>query len=147
MGTEVLEFGMPIGANGIACWEGEVFVANSEKAHIVRIPILKDGTAGEPEVVVADMDGLLALDGIALDKYGNIYSLVITQSKLVRINPVDGRVTTLTRFEDGLDWPASLAFGTGEHDRESVYVTNFAIGPEGGAGPGVVRIEVGVPGL
>ena len=35
----------------------------------------------------------------------------------------------------------------GEKDRESVYVTNFAIGPEGGAGPGVVRIKVGVPGL
>lgn len=138
-----LPFPIPLGANGIAYRDGNIYVANTEKAHIVRIPVLTDGSAGDPEIIAAG-DELFPLDGIALDVHGNIYALVIAQSKLVRIAADDGTVTTLATAEDGLDFPASLAFGTAEGDRQSVFVTNYAIGPPGGAGPGVVKIDVGV---
>jgi sugar lactone lactonase YvrE len=141
-----LPFPFPLGSNGIAYRDGNIYVANTEKAHIVRIPVLTDGSAGDPEVVAAG-DELFPLDGIALDAHGNIYALVIAQSKLVRIYPHDGTVTTLATAEDGLDFPASLAFGTGEGDRQSVFITNYAIGPPGGAGPGVVKIEVSMLGF
>jgi hypothetical protein len=108
----------------------------------VRIPVLTSGGAGAPEIISAG-DELLPLDGVALDAQGNIYALVIAQSKLVRIDPHDGIVTTLATAEDGLDFPASLAFGTREEDRHSVFVTNYAIGPPGGVGPSVVKIDVG----
>jgi hypothetical protein len=59
----------------------------------------------------------------------------------------DGQITTLATADDELDFPASLAFGTGKGNRQSVFVTNCAIGPPGGPGPGVLKVDVGIPGL
>jgi sugar lactone lactonase YvrE len=135
----------PVGANGIAYRHGNLYVANTETAHILRIPIQKDGSAGEPEPVAASME-LFPLDGIALDVHGNIYALVIAESKLVRVTP-DGDITTLATAQDELDFAASASFGTGKGERQSLFVTNYAIGPPGGPGPGVVKVDVGIPGL
>ena len=137
----------PIGANGIAYRQGSLFVANSTEAQIVRIPILKDGSAGSPEIFVKDPAELLVLDGIGLDVHGNIYGAVITQSKLVKIDAQTKEITTLATAADGLDFPASLSFGTGKGDRQSVFVTNYAIGPPGGTGRALMKVEVGEPGL
>jgi sugar lactone lactonase YvrE len=143
-----LPFPIPLGANGIAYRQGNLYVANTEQASIVRIPILDDGSAGEPSIVAAGPE-LAVPDGLALDVHGNIYALVISQSKLVRIDPEDGSITTLATGDDGLDFPASLAFGTGKSSRKSVFVTNYAIGgPMGtGFGPGILKIDVGGPGM
>ena len=43
---------------------------------------------------------------------------------------------------DGLDWASSLAFGK----NTDLWVVNFAIGPPGGPGPAVLRLEAGVKG-
>jgi sugar lactone lactonase YvrE len=138
----------PIGANGIAYRHGSLYVANTEKGLIARVPILTGGDAGEPEIVAEDPDLLYGLDGIALDVHGNIYAALVLQSKLVRIDPVDGEFTTLLTAEDGLDEPASLAFGTGKGDRQSVFVTNYALFPPHSVeGPAVLKVDVGVPGL
>ena len=137
----------PIGANGIAYRHGSLYVANTEKGLIARIPILTGGDAGDPQVVAED-PGLYGLDGIALDVHGNIYAALVLQSKLVRIDPVDGEFTTLLTAADGLDEPASLAFGTGKGDRQSVFVTNYALfPPHSEEGPAVLKVDVGVPGL
>jgi sugar lactone lactonase YvrE len=137
----------PIGANGIACRHGSLYVANTEKGLIARIPILTGGDAGDPQIVAED-PGLYGLDGIALDVHGNIYAALVLQSKLVRIDPVDGEFTTLLTADDGLDEPASLAFGTGKGDRQSVFVTNYALFPPHSVeGPAVLKVDVGVPGL
>lgn len=63
--------------------------------------------------------------------HGAIYALVIVHSTLMRVDPADGSITTLVTADDGLDFPASLAIGTGKGDRQSVFVTNFAIGRRG----------------
>jgi sugar lactone lactonase YvrE len=137
----------PIGANGIAYRHGSLYVANTEKGLLVRVPILKGGAAGEPELI-AEGPHLYGLDGIALDVHGDIYAALVLQSKLVRIDPVDGDVVELATASDGLDEPASLAFGTGKGHRQSLFVTNYAvIDPEAGFGPAVLKIDVGVPGL
>lgn len=135
----------PLGANGIAYHQGNLFVSNTEKALIVRIPVLVGGEAGDPSVIASGPE-LLPIDGIALDVHGTIYAVIIAQSTLVRIDPSDGSITTLATADDGLDFPASLAFGTGKGERQNVFVTNFAIGPPG-AGPGLLKVNVGVPGL
>ena len=72
---------------------------------------------------------------------------MIAQSKLVRIDAETKEITTLATPADGLDFPASLAFGSGKGYRQSVFVTNFAIGPPGGTGPALLNIKVGTPGL
>lgn len=144
----------PVGANGIAYRQDSLFVTNSERSIVVRVPINTDGSPGTPQVL-ADVGGSIpptpfgtpAVDGIALDVHGGMYVLAIDGSTLVRISPDGGTFETLATAADGLDFPASLAFGTGKRERRSVFLTNFAIGPPGGAGPGLVKLAVGVPGL
>lgn len=153
-GDQRFGLGFPIGANGIAYRQGALYVANTEMATIVKIPVTAKGTAGTPEVIATVNDGFQppfpflppGLDGIALDVHGDIWAVVITQSRLIRIDPDTGEVNTAATFDDGLDFPASLAFGTGKGARQSVYISNYAIGPPIGAGPGVLRVDVAVPG-
>ena len=144
-GNGSLGLGLPLGANGIVYRHGEVLVANTEGARIVRIPVLSDGTAGALEVVVEDSI-LYTIDGIALDVHGDIYA-VTSSGMLLRISFDGGSIEVLATAADGLDEPASLAFGTGKGNRKSIYFTNFAFLQNGGAGPSVMKIGVGVPGL
>ena len=47
-----------------------------------------------------------------------------------------------------LDEPASIAFGTGKGDRQSVFFTNYSVlPPHEGHGPAVLKLDVGVPGV
>ena len=132
----------PIGANGVACWKEGLYVANLEQGHVVRIEILKGGEAGEPQVVA---DGRYGLDGIAVDNYGRIYAALGIQSKVIWIDPSKGEITELATRSDGLDIPASLAFGTTEGERESLYITNYAV-TSSSSHPGILKLDVGVPG-
>jgi sugar lactone lactonase YvrE len=137
----------PIGANGIAYRQGTLYVANTEKGLIVRVPIGMDGSPGEP-AVLTDSPSVYGPDGLALDVFGNIYAALVFQDKLVRINPLDGTVTELATIDDGLDEPASLAFSTQPGNRKAIFLTNFAVLPaDGGSGPALLKVETGVPGL
>ena len=146
---------MPFGANGVAYWKGNFYVANTAKGMLVRIPILTDGSAGEPEIAAGvddcNPDELFGMDGIALDVDGNIYALLVLQNKMVKIDPTDGTYTVLLNGEeDGLFNPASIAFGNKKGDQKSVFITNYAViepGPEGNHGPAVLKFDVGTQGL
>jgi sugar lactone lactonase YvrE len=92
-------------------------------------------------------EGLKGADGIAFDKKDNIYVTVNQFDKLVRITP-DEEIKTLAT--DGLDYPASIAFGVGE-ERESLYIINLAFLRaqglvDGTPNPSLVRLDVGIPG-
>ncbi len=146
----------PFGANGVALWEGNLYAANTAKGILVSIPILADGSAGEAEKVAgvgdcdAEVKDLYGMDGIALDAEGNVYALLVMQNKLVKIDPVDGTFTILLTEDDGLHNPASIVFGIGKDNRESVFFTNYAVLPPEPAtspGPAVLKFDVGVPGL
>ena len=140
------------GANGVAFWEGDLYVANTGRGALVHVPVMTDGSPGEPTIVVGNLDcepeGPFGMDGIALDVHGNVYALLVLQNKLVRIDPSDGSFTVLLTEEDGLWNPASIYFGTGKGNRKSVFITNYAVIPPGTAiGPAVLKYDVGVPGL
>jgi len=142
-----------IGANGIAFWKGNLYVANSGRGALIQVPVFEDGSPGEPMMVAGNLDckeeGLFGMDGIALDVHGNVYALLVIHNKLVRIDPTDGSYTVLLTEEDGLWNPASIAFGTGRGDRESIFITNYAVIPPGSDiyGPAVLKYDIGVPGL
>jgi len=146
-----------VGANGVALWKDNVYVANTLRGLLVSIPILEDGSAGVPELIVGDnsneceFDELFGLDGIALDVHGIVYALSVIQNKLIRIDPDDGTYETLLTEEDGLFNPASIAFGTGRGDRKSVFISNYALfdfaEPAASLGPAVLKFDVGAPGL
>ena len=86
-----------------------LFVLNTDRASIIRVPIMKDGTAGKPGLFVGpDCKNLNGADGLAVDKDDN-GSMIIAVNKLNKIVKVsiDKKITTL---ESGgvLDFPASI---------------------------------------
>jgi sugar lactone lactonase YvrE len=149
-------FGFPIpGANGIAYYPpNQLYVANTEKGLVARVYIQPDGEAGMVELVSQAFD-ILTIDGIAVDAQGTIYGVIagyslLGSSPLVNIDPHSGEITRIIS-EDQLakfDFPLSLAFGRGARDQKSVFVTNGDLPiAEGGPGPGLVQVGIGVPGF
>jgi len=152
----------PIGVNGIVCYHGDLYVTNTDKGLVVRIPVQKDGSAGVP-VVWAMLQEVpesplawsalpLMGDDLRLDVHGNIYVAVLTRSAVVRINALDLSQETIAAFPvSPLDFPPSIAFGTGKGERTNLFVTNLGMGkvfvPQiPWPGPGLVKVDAGVPG-
>jgi sugar lactone lactonase YvrE len=132
----------PIGANGVAHWQDLIYVANLEQGLMLRVPVREDGQAGEPEVIA---EGIYGMDGIAVDLWGRVYAALGIQNKVVQIDPADGTVSDVATRDDGLDVPASLAFGVREGEGASLFVSNYAVGWFS-TKPGVVRLELGLEG-
>ncbi|WP_396610819.1 SMP-30/gluconolactonase/LRE family protein [Haloferax sp. S1W] len=142
-GTGAVGFGFPIGANGIARGsDGTVYVANTEKGHIVAIPTNPDGSAGTPELFVAD-ERLFASDGIAIDVHDNVYVGVIGQNTVVKVGH-DRRIETLATAADGLDNPSDVTFGTSRGEQKTLFITNFALLSM--QSPSLMTLDVGTPG-
>jgi sugar lactone lactonase YvrE len=163
--------GYPVGANGIAYYHRDLYVANTDKAMVVRIPVSGDGTPGEPTVwkPLEPVAGLppvatplpIMPDGLALDVHGNVYLAIVSRNAIVRINAEDlaqETVAVLMTASPGsyavapLDTPASLAFGTGAGEQQNLFVTNLGwmvtMAPPGRTwpGPGLVKVDGGFPG-
>lgn len=103
---------------------------------LFQVAIGADGVAGAAVREHDFADGS-SPDGLALDRDGVVYVALNTGSRIER-RRVDG---TVEPFADGLEFPASLAFGEGAgFDACSVYVTSLF-------GQHVSRVRVGVPGL
>lgn len=144
--------GLPIGANGIEYHRGALYVTNTEKSLLVRIPIRPDGSPGTHEVV-ADFTtvrgGFDALpDGLAMDVHGTAYVAMIAGNEVLAVS--DAGIASVAAG-DPLDWPSSVAFGTGSGDAGVLFAVNFSVGegfgdPTPRDGPGLVAIDVGVPG-
>jgi sugar lactone lactonase YvrE len=136
--------GIGFGANGLAFRGGALYVANTDRASVVKIPVHPDGTPGTPGLYAHDPQ-LLGADGIAWDVKGNLY--VVTDGlgiSLARVDPTLS-VSTLADAADGLDYPSSVTFGIGRRDdRTELFITNggFNFG-----NPAVLTAEVGVAGV
>lgn len=164
-GLDPFLFPYPVGANGIAFYRGNLYVVNTDKALIVRVPVAPNGSPGQPEIWKQASDvpesifyGTpfpLLLDGIALDVHGNAYVAVPSRAAVIRINASDlsQEVLAVSIYPDlWLDAPLSLAFGTGKKERGNLFVTIGGISALFApnlpwVGPGVAKIEAGIPGL
>jgi sugar lactone lactonase YvrE len=152
-------FPFPIGANGIGFCHGDLYVVNTDKALIVRIPVQPDGSPGEPEIWkhVEDVPESplynspsfpVLLDGLAIDLQGNIYVAVISRNAIVRIDAKDRSQKTFAINPDiSLDTPASLAFATDNGVQKSLFITNLGmfkdfIPDQSWPGPGLVNKSI-----
>ncbi len=146
------EFGLgPLGANGVVVDGRVVYVAVTEQASIVAVPILRDGSAGTPSIHAQD-PAIAAIDGIALAKNGDIYASVIGQLSVARIG-TDGSVETIASAaagDPGILDTSSLAFGTQKDNRKSLFIVNFGPFSQADFGdtprPAITQIHVGVAG-
>jgi sugar lactone lactonase YvrE len=157
-GTGEFGLGIPIGANGVAfmagrsgghsgrggpaALAGRLLVSNTERGQLVEIGVLPDGSAGASRLV-ASGEVLIGLDGLAADPHGRIYGAVNVGNAVVVIEPGQGSIQTVAT---GLDFPATLTFGTRGAHRHSLFVTNFALINEVDPSPGVVRLDLAPPG-
>ncbi len=135
--------GIGFGANGVAFREGALYVGNTNEGTVVRIPVRSDGSAGTPAVWVRDPQ-LHGADGLQFDTQGDLY--VTTDglgNSLARVDPRRS-VTTLAGADDGLDYPASIAFGQGPLDHSELFIAD--LGQNFGR-PAVMGAEVGVTGV
>ncbi len=145
-------YGSPLpGANGIAFSSpNNLYIANTERASIVHIPINNDGSAGTLSVTAQSLM-IASIDGIITDNHGQIYGLVpgyrvIGTYPLVKVDPTTGSivpVVTDTLQTAKFDVPTSLAFDKGGLNNGKLFVANadLAISP-GGPGPGVVQVGI-----
>ena len=153
------------GANGIAFYPpNKLYVANTIQSSISRINIGRFGKEPTIELVKQDYFQLLFVDGIAVDIHENVYGVMPTSTlsnlpidnppppgipPLVKLNPNTGVITPIVSENTDFDTPTNLAFGRGWGNWGSVYIANaaFEYGQDRLAGPGVVKVKVGVFGL
>lgn len=171
-GTGAFGVGFPIGANGIAIANdgrlllgkksltnaksyksnkddvlGGVIVANSEKGHLVYIPIMSDKSAGSAIILVSNPEILFGLDGITMDQEGAVYGAVNFGHRIIRLSS-DGKHLSELASGPPLDFPTSLAFGSGS-EAHTLFISNFGVihflsdppMPEE-ASPGVIRVAL-----
>jgi sugar lactone lactonase YvrE len=130
------------GPNGLQIFHNEVYVAVSDRAHVVAFWIERDGSAGPARVHATGV----GLDDFAFDVEGNLYGTTDPFNTVLRVRP-DGSVETLLTAADGLDGPTAAAFGRGEADQTSLYITNAAFPFFSTTHrPSLMRLEVGIPG-
>jgi len=126
----------PIGTNGIVVDGGNVYVANTNMATIVRIPVMGDGSAGTPELFAGpDCNTLGGADGLAI-RDTDLYVAVNALNSIAIVSTSDGSISELYTG-DPLQSPASVAFGGPDGN---LYVTNAAFAP--GQTSGLVEITM-----
>jgi hypothetical protein len=94
-----------IGANGIKAQRGAVWASNTDKATLLRIPVLPGGAAGQIRTVAA---GLTGIDDFALAGDGTVLAALNSVSELALVRPGGTHAIVLTAAA-GLSNPTSVA--------------------------------------
>ena len=97
-------------ANGLALHDCILYVVETRDNRVLRVPILPNGSAGEPSVYVDQLNN--GPDGLALDAFGNLYITVTRPSQIVCVTPAGARALLLADLADErMHAPSNLAFG------------------------------------
>ena len=136
--------GDTLGPNGIYIFHDAAYVAVSDTALIVKVPILPDGSAGLASVHARLRD---TCDNFSFDVVGDIYCTTDPFETVTKISPA-GIETVLLNAADGLDTPTSTYFGFGPEGK-TLYVTNagpYFAPPGTGYGPSLLKVQLNVTG-
>ncbi|MBD2169324.1 gluconolactonase [Calothrix membranacea FACHB-236] len=129
-------------ANGLKRFGNNLYVSNTERMLLLRIPITAANQPGEPEIFVQQTN----IDDFAFDVEGNLYGATHIYNSVVRISP-DGSTTIIAQAEQGVIGSTAVAFGQQETDSTAIYVVMnggmFLPPPTGVVPANVVRLEVG----
>lgn len=132
-------------ANGLKRFGNFLYVSNTEKMLMLRIPLGIANAPGEPEIFVEQTN----IDDFAFDVEGNLYGATHIYNSVVKITP-DGSTTIIAQAEQGVIGSTAVAFGQTQSDRTAIYVVinggMFLPPPTGIVPANVVRLEVGKAG-
>lgn len=136
--------GMVLSADERTLWVAQIFKSIRPVVYDDSLWALALDEEGRPTgaaELVARTGPWAANDGLAMDAKGRVYVAANGRAgEIWRYDPASGEMTLVARDVYGA---ASLAFGEGEFDRESIYVTTTFNGGRGGK---VWRVPVGVEG-
>ena len=132
-------------ANGLKRFGNFLYVSNTEKMLLLRIPISITNEPGEPEIFVKQTN----IDDFAFDVEGNLYGATHIYNSVVKITP-DGNTTIIAQAEQGVVGSTAVAFGQTESDSTAIYIVMnggmFLPLPTGVLPANIVRLEVGKTG-
>jgi sugar lactone lactonase YvrE len=133
------------GANGVKRVGDRVFVSSTGRALFLAADVQADGSAGALALVAERV----RIDDFAFDADGAAYLTTHIGHSLDRLDASGVRVT-LAGPDQGLAGSTACAFGRGERDRASLYVTTTGgiVTPPGGVlqPAKLVRLDVGAEG-
>ncbi len=143
---------LPIGANGIAfdLFFQNVYVSNTSKQQIIRIPVQHDGSAGTAQVFAdgntinqtqGTTNALDGADGIAFDLFGNLYVAANANNEIQVISPSAQLAARYANTSLPVDVPASLVFLGNQ-----LYFTNLSLF-DGGVNSSIAVLQTQLPGL
>jgi gluconolactonase len=122
-------------ANGMALSPERdfLYVAETFAQRVVRVPVLRDGSAGEAEVFVEDIERLP--DGLAFDAEGNLYVSCYEPSRVYKVAP-GGASELLVDDPEAhtLCHPTNVAFRSAELFTANLgrwHITRVHVGAEG----------------
>ncbi|MEU6555269.1 hypothetical protein ABZ915_34105 [Streptomyces sp. NPDC046915] len=107
-----------LGANGLKVHNGAVWVTNLDRGTVLRIPVLRDGRAGQAQTRA---DGMPGIDDIAFTGCGDQFLAALDSSNEVALVQGDGSRSTVLTSADGLQNPTSIALRG-----DTVYVLSAA---------------------
>ncbi|MER8045288.1 hypothetical protein [Streptomyces sp. NPDC094032] len=109
---------LPFGSNGLKLHDGAVWVSNTARGTLLRIPFGPDRTAGPVETRAT---GLTTIDDFAFTGHGDtVLAALNTVDELALVRP-DGTHKTVLTHADGLENPTSVAVHA-----KTVYVNSAA---------------------
>jgi putative intracellular protease/amidase/sugar lactone lactonase YvrE len=104
--------------NGIKIYNNALFASNTQRQLLIRIPLAKNSRPESPEVFLTNVN----LDDFAFDIHGNLYGTTHVYNSVVQISATK-QITIIATSEQDMAGSTALAFGRGESDRQSIYVT------------------------
>jgi sugar lactone lactonase YvrE len=116
--------GGAFGANGIVYKDKSLFLANTDRGTLLRVPFNRDGSAGEPTVFAQLLDpfgATIGPDGVTIGPDKAVYATGAYGGLLVRI----AENGTWEVLLDGLAYPTGAAFGKTHGERNTIYLANF----------------------
>lgn len=116
--TKITDFPLMPGGNGLRIFERSVYVSNTDRAILVRIPIEPDGKPGEIETVAEH----LRADDFVFDTKGFAYLTTHVENTLVRLAP-DGKRLALAGPEHGMPGCTAARFGRTPETERKLFVT------------------------
>lgn len=137
--TELWSDALPRFTNGMALEDGgsALYVVESTGPSVSRVPILADGSAGTPELVI-ELPGTVP-DGLALDEDGGLYIACYRPDRIYRLDRRGSLEVVAEDFQGTVvGAPTNLALGG--RDGRDLFIASLARWHVG-------RLRVSVPGL
>lgn len=107
------------GANGIAFKDDALYVGNTSKGIIVRIPIESDGSPGNPDIITEEA---LGIDGMDFGPRGQLFGVSAYLSRLEWIHENGEVEILLGLMDDGMMMPYPTGLAVSQVNGESTVV-------------------------